>query len=189
MATTWSRKKVEPNTRVDALAARRVLRDCYRSHNELKQANDGSEWRLRWLTTLTLLRSVGHVLNSIDAKRSPFLKSAIKAAWKRWARAESQHLIFREFIKHERDLVLKEYKLGESLVVPSEGAVTHSVNRPVFFGARLVEQPELVREAIEWWETQLTEIEEEAHVRLREHRMHQPSRRHTRKKRLYLQER
>jgi len=59
MAQTWARKRRgkplhgDPHTKVDALAARRVLRDAHRARHELAkalQSDVASARRLRWVT-------------------------------------------------------------------------------------------------------------------------------------------
>ena len=115
MAQTWARKRRgkpalnDPFTKVDALAARRVLRDAYRARHELAKAfkSEGAATRrLRWVAVITLLRAVGHALDNVDGRRSSAMKEAAKAAWTRW----------REFIKRERDVVLKEYRFTTARV-------------------------------------------------------------------------
>lgn len=89
VARTWEHKRGKRQTnsrndqfaRSDAVAARRVLRDCHFAFRELQSAEPGTVWRLRWVTIITLLRAVGHVLDKIDGKRSPYLGGAIKEIW------------------------------------------------------------------------------------------------------------
>jgi hypothetical protein len=131
MAETWAKNRrgkalrSDPFTKIDALAARRVLRDAYRARQDLAQAfrsNNVTARRLRWgVTTVTLLRPVGHALDSIDTRRSPVMKQAARTVWKRWQDAPFHHLIFHEFIKRERDVVLKEFRFTEGRVMASEG--------------------------------------------------------------------
>ena len=119
MAQTWGRKRRgelvrnDPNTKVDALAARRVLRDAYRARQELAKAFQSdvvTTHRLRWVTVITLLRAVGHALDSVDVRRSLSMKEAAKAGWTRWRQNPLHHLIFHEFIKRERDLQRPQWK-------------------------------------------------------------------------------
>ena len=88
MARTWGRKRRgklvrnDPFTKVDALAARRVLRDAYRARNELAKAFESdvaATHRLRWVTVITLLRAVGHALDSVDVRR----RSRCALGWRR----------------------------------------------------------------------------------------------------------
>lgn len=165
MAKTWPKKGMRSDPFVDALAARRVLRDCYIAKQELSETESGARWRLRWFAAVTLLRTVGHVLKLVDGKRSPFLKEATEAAWDRWKSAPQLHIVFFEFIKRERDFALKEYELGSAVAVPPTEIHTHQLAHPILFGSRLVMQVDLVREAITWWETELEDIEADARSR------------------------
>ena len=172
MADTWTRirrgKRKENNrfTKSDALAARRVLRDVYRTRNELSQAlatGNLAQIRLRWITAVTLLRAVGHLLKKFDASRSPALAKSIDAAWKRWEEFPLHHLIFHEFIKKKRDIVLKEYR--SSIFPPS--SETRSTKRTCFYETILIGDttysPEgAIGASIKWWENELRRIELDA---------------------------
>ena len=173
MARTWSRtrrgktKKNNPFTKSDALAARRALRDAYRSRKELSAAlysNDLPIIRLRWITAITILRSVGHVLRNIDASRSPDLKCAIDTAWNRWNANAFQHLIFHEFIEKERNNILKEYRAS---IFPSTSAKEETEDAPKIYSSLLVGDRsysplEAVDASIRWWEAELNHIEAQA---------------------------
>ena len=114
MADTWTRirhgkrKRNNRFTKSDALAARRILRDVYRAKNEFLEAlasDNLVQIRLRWITTITLLRSVGHLLKNVDTLRSSALANSVEAAWNRWNNSPLCHLIYHDFIKKERDIV------------------------------------------------------------------------------------
>lgn len=140
-----------------------MLRDCYRAATELERTELSTwQWRLRWINVVTLLRATGHVLKQVDGKRSPFLSQAIKNAWTRWESDKYNNLIFHEFIKKERDMILKEYKIVQSTIrsVYAENDVADT--GMMLLGDRVAVKNELVRDAIRWWEVELTEIEEEA---------------------------
>jgi hypothetical protein len=175
MAQTWARKRRgkpvrnDPFTKVDALSARRVLRDAYRARQELAkafQSDPAATHRLRWVAVITLLRAVGHALDSVDVRRSPAMKEAAKAAWTRWRQNPLHHLIFHEFIKRERDVVLKEYRfttgrmaVGEEAVKPIESIGPSTV---LLIGDRSCSALEAVDAALAWWETEISQIEHEA---------------------------
>lgn len=173
MADTWPRtrrgkkKRNDPYTKYDALAARRVLRDAYRARNEFSRAlssNNLAEIRLRWITATTLLRTVGHVLERVDSSRSLMLATAIKAAWNRWDRHRFHHFIFHEFIKKERDTILKEYRA--TIFSPISEKVQSNEN-PSLYTAILVGDTSYsplgaINSSIQWWETELGKIESEA---------------------------
>ncbi len=174
MAQTWARKRRgkplhgDPHTKVDALAARRVLRDAHRARHELAkvlQSDVASARRLRWVTVITLLRAVGHALNSVDVRRSLVLKQAAKAAWTRWDQTPLHHLIFHEVIKRERDMVLKEYRFTAGRVTggePAEAVETIGTSTMLLIGDRTYGLLEAVDAALAWWEAEITKIEYDA---------------------------
>ena len=175
MAETWGKTRrgrlvrADPNTKVDALAARPVLRDAVRSRHELARAFKSGPTatnRLRRVAVITLLRAVGHALDSVDGRRSPFMKQAVKAAWARWRENPIHNLIFHEFIKKERDVVLKEYRFttGRLLVgePPVEAAEQIGPATMLLIGDHLYSALEAVDAALAWWEAELTRIEDEA---------------------------
>jgi hypothetical protein len=185
MAQTWARKprrgkpvRNDPFAKVHALAARRVLRDAYRARAELAkafQSDRDSTRRLRWVAVITLLRVVGHALDSVDVRRSPAMKQAAKAAWTRWRQNPLHHLIFHEFIKSERDVVLKEYRfttkrvtrMGEPSVKATESIGPSTV---LLIGDRSYSGLAAVDAALAWWEAEINQIEDEARERPRSER-------------------
>jgi hypothetical protein len=181
MARTWARNRRDkpvrndPFTKVDALAARRVLRDAYRARQELAKAFQSdvvTTRRLRWVTVITLLRAVGHALDSVDVRRSPAMKEATKAAWTRWRQNPFNHLIFHEFIKRERDTVLKEYRFTTGRVAVSVAAgepvkTTETIgpSTVLLIGDRSYGALKAVDAALAWWEAEISQIEHEAGAR------------------------
>lgn len=175
MAQTWARKRRgkpirnDPFTKMDALAARRVLRDAYRARHELDKAfqSDGAATRrLRWVAVITLLRAVGHALDSVDVRRSPAMNEAAKAAWTRWRQNSLHHLIFHEFIKRERDVVLKEYRFttGRMATVgdPEKTIESTGPSTVLLIGDRSYSALQAVDAALAWWEAEISQIEHEA---------------------------
>jgi len=82
--------------------ARLVLEDCRGGLADLTDRVQGATWRRRWVAVITLLRTVGHVLNKVDASSSPKLKAAIANAWGDLNRSKPEPRIFWEFIDQER---------------------------------------------------------------------------------------
>lgn len=112
-----------------------VLDDCIRAHNALDaEEHDFSEWRIKWIGALTLIRMVGHVLRNVDGK-DPRVRAASDLLFSEWKDINSDHHIFREFIEDHRNLALKEY---EFLVCDSE-----IIPVAVSFDGRLSEQFDL----------------------------------------------
>jgi len=175
LAQTWARKRRgkpvlnDPFTKVDALAARRVLRDAYRARDGLAKAfkSDGAAThRLRWVAVITLLRAVGHALDSVDVRRSSAMKETAKAAWARWRQNPLHHLIFHEFIKRERDVVLKEYRFTTGRVAavgePLKAIESTGPAIVLLVGDRSYTALEAVDAALAWWEAEIGQIEHEA---------------------------
>jgi len=177
MAKTWTRRgktphaqQNDPLARSDATAARAVLRDCHRSARELSTATTPTTWRLRWITTVVLLRTVGHVLDKVDGARSLYLRAAIDREWARVKAHRADNLIFHAFIEEERNSIAKEYEIGARLVQPVAADSSPALDAPVFLGDRIVPQRAVIKEAIGWWERLLTEVEAAADGALREDR-------------------
>lgn len=160
------------------LKAYRPLLDCHTAYNKLRLSSGSSEWRIYWTASLSLLRSVGHVLHKVDSKTSPRHKDIIAKWWT--ANKANKNSIFHDFIDCERNAILKEYTF----------APTHEVHELSYdFGdevIRLVDDqgntktlesltmpwptekyPEaradaasLIWEAYKWWHQQLFNIQE-----------------------------
>ena len=160
---------------MDALAARRVLRDAYRARHELSKALQSgvtATQRLRWVAVITLLRVVGHALDSVDGRRSPAMKEATKAAWTRWRQNPFNHLIFHELIKRERDVVLKEYRfttgrvaVGVAVGEPEKTMETIGPSTVLLIGDRSYSALKAIDAALSWWEAEISQIEQEARAK------------------------
>jgi len=87
-----------------------VLGDCREAVAELTDDLQGSAFRRRWVTVVTLLRAVGHVLDNVDGPTSPELRSAIDASWEALKATKPMPAIFWEVIDADRNLVLKQYQ-------------------------------------------------------------------------------
>ena len=150
----------------------------------------GPDWVLVWTGTIALLRAVGHAVLNEDAKRDARLKKAQNGWLKGLNATEPRPSIFFDFIKRDRDRLLKEAELtaGQSAIVFLQGA--SATPRAGNFGRQELPQPEqqppppprppiysyhmnsgpfagqdprdLIRDAIVWWEEQLEGIEQEA---------------------------
>jgi hypothetical protein len=117
------------------------------------------------VAAVVLLRSVGYVLASVDAKISPEYKEAIAAAWDQLNQSKPRPAIFWEFVDRERHNIVHEYEIGAG-----QGATVHLarnfpverhylVNTSPFAG---YDQREILREAIAWWEACLNDIDQAA---------------------------
>jgi hypothetical protein len=91
----------------DVEPARLVLFDCEESLLELMKSKEDT-LRRRWVATVSLLRSVGHVLDKVDGEASPTHRAVIDDLWPQLKRSD----IFAGFIDDERNNVLKQYRFA-----------------------------------------------------------------------------
>ncbi|GBQ09045.1 hypothetical protein [Acetobacter cerevisiae] len=113
------------------------------------------EWRLFWVAGLALLRTVGHVLDKVDAKKTSPHGKVIFERWKQWKNDKEQAEIFWNFIEKERNSLLKTYSFGARFVNDPEGAYIEFEDGSDAF--------QLYRQAVYWWRKQLIEIEQSIH--------------------------
>lgn len=156
--------------------ARDVLQDCRVALALLEDEPRESEWRVHWIAAVTLLRSVGHVLSKVDGGISPKVRATADSLFAEWKGSAPEHEIFREFIEDERNNILKEYSFAVSegpvelgLVFGDVGGpvatevvtIRENVYRPMSHGFYEGEDGRtLIEMAIDWWERQLTAIDE-----------------------------
>lgn len=157
-------------------SARLVLADCEKAAAEIDSDIQGSSWRRWWITSVVLLRTVGHVLKKVDSTRSAAHKLAIDEAWRSLRRSKPEPAIFWGFIEDERNNILKEYKLsaGQGVIVRPGGVTVNRVTGeqhaseglPTIYhyvindGCFKGRDPRCVlREAIEWWRAHLDAID------------------------------
>lgn len=143
------------------IAAREVLDDCRGALAELDGVQ-GPVWRRRWITAVVLLRTVGHVLFNVDRERSQAYKKAITAARDSLKNSKPKNQIFWDFIENERNNILKQYQIsaGQGATVylgPSRSVDYHYVINTGPFAE--LDQRDLLRQAISWWEKYLDEID------------------------------
>lgn len=165
--------------------ARQVLADCRVALSLLEDEKDLARWRVHWAAAVALLRAVGHVLDKVDGQ-DPVVKEAAEAAFRRWKASDPDNEIFREFIDRERNNLLKEYRsdvhpLGDVSIAieyvaksPSGdlvkmrhlGEISESIYRPMIEGPWVGDDArDVLAEAIDWWEGELDEIDEEVQSR------------------------
>lgn len=154
------------------LAARKTLSDLRRAHEMLEVEEDIASFRVLWVGAISLARSVGHVLDKIDARTSPKMREAISNAYVVWKANKYENSIFFEFIESERNSVLKEYEFGFMSgpidIVVSDGSVhslTDNLFCPLGYGSYTGEDcRDALADAIHWWELQLESIERAAAI-------------------------
>ncbi len=148
--------------------ARKVLADCMTAHDLLDIESDAARFRVLWVSGVALLRSVGHVLQKVDAKQTPKIAEAVNAAWRRWNADKETNAIFWEFIEEERNNILKEYEFGflsgpiDVLVTPdNELFVLDDYLFCPIAGGRFSGEDcrDILADAIAWWERELSTID------------------------------
>ena len=177
----------EDNTdcRFQATLARDVLNDCWEALRELREDPLGQTWRIRWVGSLALLRTVREVLTNVDAKTKPYLKPGIDKWYARMG--ETKPDIYWNFIMKDTNNILHEYRFSAMQLVTFSVAgeeykglrtVKTSATSPAppttpLEGERIAEQTylmkdgpfegqdqrDVVEEAINWWKEQIDEIE------------------------------
>ncbi|MDW9909614.1 hypothetical protein GOB14_15830 [Sinorhizobium meliloti] len=120
----------------------------YFSFNHQDCGDEHPEWRMMWLSQVTLLRVIGHVLAKVDVEASTLHKRAINDMWAKWKVERLHNWIFWEFIEDERNNLLKAYQFG---VEVDENGLFHDTLD--------MDGHQLLREAIYWWRDQLEELE------------------------------
>ena len=89
--------------------AREVLADCELVLTMLEDETDLHRWRINWVAGLALIRAVGNVMESSP---DALTAKASDEAHARWKSEAPEHEIFREFIRKERNNVLKQYSFS-----------------------------------------------------------------------------
>lgn len=160
-------------------AAREVLSDCEVALAMLEDEPDLRRWRVTWAGSVALIRAVGHVLQKVDGA-DRVVKDIANEFFSRWKVAD-EHRIFREFIEHERNNLLKEYrsdvhpldsvsvaiqavltplKGGDNVVAPITMDLDENLFRPMVDGPWSgVDSRELYADAIAWWTAELGKID------------------------------
>ena len=160
---------------------REALEDCRLALTMLEEETDLRRWRLIWFGAITLARSVGHVLDKVDAKLDAELNKLSQEAYRRWNSTAPEHEIFREFIDKERNTIVKEYQFnihpseevhvaimgtyrpvsgGDEIQEADVFPIGDNIYRPILDGYREGDDArDVLSDAIGWWETELQSIE------------------------------
>jgi hypothetical protein len=168
---------------VRAQATREVVSRCEFFRQKLWENPVGVAWQAQFSGCIALLRSVGHVLDKVDAASSERLASNARKWWDSIKASKPEARIFWEFIEKERNLILKESEIraGQSVTidlrgVQAQGSVAGEKPEPTTLLAEARTEPsysyqmnqghfagrdprELIGEAIAWWHQQILIIE------------------------------
>ncbi|MGB0086405.1 MAG: hypothetical protein WBP94_13650 [Rhodomicrobiaceae bacterium] len=112
----------------------------------------GERWRVPYVASVTLLRSIGHVLKNIDCERDQAVKRAVDTCWPEWKKDEAFGRL-EEF----RNNALKEFGFPLGRITSFEENTPQDVL--LFFEGTPVDALEELQRIWRWWDLRLTEIE------------------------------
>ena len=161
--------------------ARLALADCKCALADFINGANTQFQRSRWVALVTLLRTVGHVLDKVDYPDAPpEIQQRIKKAWEELKATEPEPRIFHEFIEAERNLVIKMYEIRVRANITFKPGPAHLLidwqpvqlggigGAPTTIEAKMLggtfkgrDLVELVREAITFWRDFLNKIDSE----------------------------
>ena len=152
------------------VTARKVLGDLEVATRLLRQELTSDQLRVLWVAGVALCRAIGHALAQVDSKSSPELKLAISNRFALWEADRETHRIFFEFIKGERDAVLKEYEFGflagaealGNISIPEDmkQVLPDNFFCPISEGCFAgVDARDVLDTSARWWRRQLDEID------------------------------
>jgi len=107
------------------MRARSVLADCEHALADFSASvGTNHAMRPRWVSLITWLRAVGHVLEKVDRPASDHaIQVRIEAAWDQ-LRNEPRPHIFHDFVEAERNDTVKQYEIGVAANQKIHGAWT-----------------------------------------------------------------
>jgi len=169
------------NKRLSVLGARYVLQDCREALAELEKEPAGAVWRVRWVAACTFLRIVGDVLESVDqqnTKRHPpeliqairehrtILKNTEADLGRYWSQIREQvNSLIHCYDFQARQGVLTQLSddINPKTGIPLAKITgkTYDIVSGPFEG---MDQRDFLKDAINWWDEQLSEIELKAAV-------------------------
>lgn len=136
----------------------------------LQEESRPASFRVLWVAGVALARAVGHVLQKVDCEKDRAVSVAVGKAYASWKADRLSNTIFWDFIEEERNQVLKQYEVGffaGPVDVVADDQV-HTLDDHLF--CPLTDGPfagedcrDILLQAIEWWERQLTAVEVDAH--------------------------
>lgn len=150
------------------LASTKIVSDLEELWDVLELEEDMKKFKFLWISAVSMCRSVGQILHKVDASKSDNHKYLINKQWDSIKNNYEENKIFHEFIKFERDMILKEYQLGydygDFTVVIGDsalGVLGEGLYCPMTYGYYENEDcRDVLKLAIKWWQSKLTEIED-----------------------------
>lgn len=150
------------------LHARKVWIDLKNLLELLDAEDDPEKFKFLWVAAVAICRTVGTSLDKVDKKTYSDHERSIESQWSLIKKDKQSNQIFHEFIKFERDNMLKEYIDGTAwgpwLVFDDEkevGELGSGLYCPIQDGSYAGEDcRDVMRHALQWWDEKLIEIEQ-----------------------------
>lgn len=144
------------------LKAQDALDNAFEAINDLECG--AGRWKSSWITAVTELRSVGHILEKVDSKVSAVARKVIKEHWDEWREKKDGGTWFTEFIDSTRNTLLKEGAGLPTATYISHGEYDEYTHWQLTMDDGADGVP-ILREAAEWLQDELESIEEEIEER------------------------
>ena len=148
---------------------KKILRDVSYVCELMEKCEDDIRLlRLYFVLCVTLLRTVGHVLDKVASEESRELNTAISKWWRELKQNRNENAIFFNFIEKERNLILKEY---ETNIREDDIHITYGIGIEMnLFNLGGLYRPladtsysdedirDIISDCIRWWNKQLNVI-------------------------------
>lgn len=149
------------------LQARTVWIDLENLLELLDVEEDTEKFKFLWIAAVSICRTIGSTLDKVDKGIYAHHAKAIESQWSLIKNDKISNRIFHEFIKFERDNMLKEYVDGKAsgpwLVFENGneiGKLSNGLYCPILDGSYAGEDcRDVMRDALLWWDEKLKEIE------------------------------
>lgn len=148
--------------------ARLALEDCRHALARLWEEPVGQDWRILWVATMTLLKTIDYVLIK-DTENGPselqVSKDDVRKERGEKDNYPQEHKIFWEFIDSERTNIVHSYEFnaGQGVIVFVGSDKPNQLNYIMRSGPYSDrDHRDLVKESIAWWDNQIDEIETRA---------------------------
>jgi hypothetical protein len=150
------------------LAARHTWQDAKLAVDLLEQTENDGHIKILWVAVVTLLRTIGDVLNEVDAEGgTPELQTFTKDQYRFTIKNDP---LFTDFIKSERDNLVHRYQFGVEATesgIFAFGGGTDDEAQPFMCDFLIIasgrfageDGRDMAREALAWWDARLVEVE------------------------------
>lgn len=153
------------------LFSKKMLQVVKTAWEMLESAEDVAQVEVLWISAITGLRAIGHILSKTDKTNHPEYADGIDSWWTNLKvnKHSDENRIFFDFIENERNYTLKEFLLNFEKNPQHIAVISESSDNPIFekyilddlLYIPLTSGPyegedirDMIAEAIDWWELQ-----------------------------------